>query len=256
MERPLLRVGGLTRRFGEAVAVSAVSFEVAPGGAVGMIGPNGAGKSTLLALLGGQVRPDAGTIELDGARIDHLPAHRRVARGLVRTFQIPRPFRRLTVRENLLVASPARPAGWLGGALSVRPRATADTAEAAARAEGLLRDIGLAGHADRPAGELSGGQHKLLDIARALMAAPRVLLLDEPCAGVAPALLEVLSAMLGRLRTQGVGVVIVEHDITFVARHCDGIVALAQGGVLSRGTPEAVCGDPLVQDAFLGTAYA
>ncbi len=255
MPEPVLRIAGLTRRFGGVAAVRSVSFEVSEGGAIGLIGPNGAGKSTVLSLLGGQLRPDAGTIALGGTRIDRMPPHRRSARGLVRTFQIARPFRRLTVRENLLLADPLQATSWFAP-FQFRRHAVGAEILARERADALLRDMRLLGHADRPAGELSGGQHKLLDIARALMSAPSVLLLDEPCAGVTPALIEVLSATLAALRDQGVTIVIVEHDIGFVARHCNRIVALAQGRVLAQGSSAAVCGDPAVQEAFLGAAYA
>lgn len=238
-----MEISGLTRRFGGVAAVDAVSLDVAAGTVVGLIGPNGAGKTTLLSLLGGQLRPDEGIIALDGTRIDQLPAHRRCALGMVRTFQIPRPFRRLTVRENLLLAD-AGVRGLVSGGL------------AEARADALLHSMRLFDHARRPSGQLSGGQQKLLDVARALMAVPHVLLLDEPCAGVTPASIEVLSDKLVELRREGVTVVIVEHDIAFVARHCDRLVVLMQGGVLAAGEPVAICNNPVVQDAFLGNVHA
>ncbi len=239
MHGATLEITKLTCRFGGVAALDGVSVDVARGAALGVIGPNGAGKSTFLSVLGGQTRQRSGTIKLEGEPIERLLAHQRFDRGLVRTFQLPRPFPRLTVRENLMLVPP--------------PHGSRDAA--AAQAEAALRDLNLLRLADRPASELSGGQQKLLDIARAMMAQPRVLLLDEPCAGVTPALIEVMSATLDRLRAQGVTLLVVEHHIEFLAQHCDEILVLVQGAVMTRGTPDAVRGDPAVQEAFLGVVY-
>ena len=236
MPEPLLQIARLACRFGGVAALDDVSLDVASGASVGIMGPNGAGKSTLLSVLGGQSRAQSGSITLAGDRIDRLPAHERFARGLVRTFQLPRPFRRLTVVQNLLLAA-------------------GDRADGPARAHDLLRELGLAPAAARPAGELSGGQHKLLDLARALMSEPRVLLLDEPCAGVTPTLIDVMSRALDRLRAAGVTLLVVEHHADFLARHCDEIVVLLGGAVLTRGRPDAVRHDPAVRDALLGLAF-
>lgn len=251
MRQSILHIDALFYRFDGVAAVDAVSFDASAGATLGIIGPNGAGKSTLLSLIGGQLFPQAGTIEFDGTRIDRLPAHQRCALGLVRTFQAPRPFRRLTVRENLLLAGAAASAAPLDRSGGSGQRRVALERQA----DALLRDIQLSGHADHPAGELSGGQQKLLDVARAVMTGPRLLLLDEPCAGVTPALKEVLSETLATLRSRGVTVVVVEHDIAFVARHCDEVLVLAEGRALTRGTPGTVGRDPRVHDAFLGIAY-
>jgi branched-chain amino acid transport system ATP-binding protein len=251
----MIRVREVTRRFGGLIAVDNVSLDVAAGGITGLIGPNGAGKTTLLSMLAGQLRPQAGQILLDGQRIDGLPAHRLHALGLARTFQIPRPFRRLTVLENLLLARPGQTGERLGTALWQRTRIAAAECAAAELARALLGDLRLARHADAPAGELSGGQQKLLELARALMAAPRVLVLDEPCAGLNPSGVEFLSETITRLRNDGLTFVIVEHNIDFVARHCDHVVVMAQGRVLTEGRPEAVRRDSRVLDAFLGAAH-
>jgi branched-chain amino acid transport system ATP-binding protein len=251
----MIRVDEVTRRFGGLVAVANVSLEVRECSITGLIGPNGAGKSTLLSLLAGQLRPNQGRISLDGQRIDALPAHRRQALGVARTFQIPRPFRRLSVLENLLLARPAQPGERIVSALS-RPRAIAAAERAAAeRARALLADLRLADAAHIPAGSLSGGQQKLLELGRALMAEPRVLLLDEPCAGVNPAGIEFLSETIARLRGGGVTFVIVEHNVEFVSRHCDQVVVMAHGRVLAWGAPEVVRQDARVLDAFLGDAH-
>ena len=247
----LIEINEVTRRFGGVAAVDAVSFQVPPRGIIGLIGPNGAGKSTLLSLLAGQVQPDEGAILLEGRRIERLPPHRRYALGVARTFQVPRPFRRMTTLENLLLARPGQEGERLRMVFR-RGRIAAAERREAQRALALLGGVGLEAAAAMPAGELSGGQQKLLEFARALMAAPRVLLLDEPCAGVNPAGIEVLSEAIVRLRTDGMTFVIVEHNVDFIARHCDEVVVMAQGRVLARDTPAAVRADPRVLEAFLG----
>jgi branched-chain amino acid transport system ATP-binding protein len=250
----MIRIRKVTRRFGGLIAVDQVSFQVAAGGITGLIGPNGAGKTTLLSMLAGQIRPQSGEILLDGKRVDGLPAHRLHALGLARTFQIPRPFRRLTVLENLLLARPGQAGESLGAALWQHGRVGAAERVAAGRARGLLGDLRLASLAQAPAGELSGGQHKLLELARALMAEPRVLLLDEPCAGVNSDGISFLSETIFRLRDAGMTFVIVEHNIDFVVRHCDQVVVMAEGRVLTQGPPAEVRRDPRVLEAFLGAA--
>jgi branched-chain amino acid transport system ATP-binding protein len=237
------------------LAVDRVSFDVAARGVTGLIGPNGAGKTTLLSMLAGQIHPQSGKIMLDGRRIDGMPAHRLHALGLARTFQIPRPFRRLTVLENLLLAWPGQVGERLGMVLWKRHGIAADEQAATVRARALLDGLRLARHADLPAGDLSGGQQKLLELARALMAGPRVLVLDEPCAGLNPEAIDFLSETILRLRNDdGLTFVIVEHNIDFVARNCDHVVVMAQGRVLTEGSPDAVRRDRRVLDAFLGAA--
>ena len=252
----MIHIKNLTRRFGGVAAVEDVSFQVAPCGIAGLIGPNGAGKSTLLSLLAGQLQPHAGSILLDGSRIERLPPHRRYACGVARTFQIPRPFRRMSVLENLLLARPAQRGERLAAVFWSPGRITAAERHATGRALAVLGELGLEGMASSPAGELSGGQLKLLELGRALMAAPRVLLLDEPCAGVNPAGIAALSEAILRLRDGGMTFIIVEHNVDFVARHCDKVVVMAQGRVLTQGAPDAVRRDPRVLEAFLGDADA
>jgi len=250
----MIRIEQLTRRFGGLSAVDNVTLLIPSRFITGVIGPNGAGKTTLLSLLAGQLRPHGGRILLDGGRIDGLPAHRLHTLGLARTFQIPRPFRRLSVLENLLLARPAQEGERLAAALFRPRRVAAAERGAMRRARALLEDLRLAEVADAPAGELSGGQHKLLELARALMASPRLLLLDEPCAGLNPAAIGFLSETIARLRNDGMTFVIVEHNVDFVGRHCDDVVVMAQGRVLAQGAPDAVRRDPRVLDAFLGDA--
>ncbi|MEW5422572.1 ABC transporter ATP-binding protein [Amorphus sp. 3PC139-8] len=253
---PLIDVRGASKHFGGLAAVDRVSFEIPAGEVAGLIGPNGAGKSTMFSMLAGELKPSDGEILFAGDRIDTLPAHEIFGRGLVRSFQIPRPFRRLTVLENMLLARPRQSGDRLANALfrpgTVRKEETAadDTARA------ILEELGLIDHRNRMAGGLSGGQHKLLELARALMSDPKAILLDEPCAGVAPAMIERLSEAVERLRTRGITVVLVEHNVDFVMRHCDHIVVMAQGRVMIDGTPDVVRNDERVLDAFLGAAHA
>jgi branched-chain amino acid transport system ATP-binding protein len=249
-----LAVRGAVCRFGDVTAVDDVSLAIPAGGALGLIGPNGAGKSTLLAALGGQVGLRSGAVMLDGYAVQTLPPHARAICGIQRTFQIPRPFRRLTVLENLKLAALGQPGERPLVALLRGAEIRADDRRAEDSARALLNLLGLDGHRNAPAGTLSGGQLKLLDLARALLGAPRLLLLDEPCAGVHPRMIEVLSGMIERVRAGGVTVVIVEHNVDFVVRHCDRAAVMVQGRVQAQGAPAEIRRDPRVLEAFMGVA--
>jgi neutral amino acid transport system ATP-binding protein len=252
---PLLEVRDVGHAFGGVRAVDGATFDVEAGSITGLIGPNGAGKSTLFNCISGFLRPRAGRVSMDGLRIDRLPPHRIARGGLVRTFQTPRALVRMTVAENVLLAAPRHPGEHLGR-LYLRRQRRAREREAQARTGELLALVGLEAHAGALAGTLSGGQRKLLDLVRALMAEPRLLLLDEPMAGVSPALRVELLQHIRDLRDRdGITLVIVEHDLEFVLGVSDRMVVMNDGRVIAEGTPEEVRGDERVVDAYLGARH-
>jgi neutral amino acid transport system ATP-binding protein len=246
----LLEVHELTHAFGGVHAVDGASFGVDAGSITGLIGPNGAGKSTLFNCVSGFLRAQSGSVRIDGRRIDRLSPHRIARAGLVRTFQTPRALTRMTVSENVLLATPRHPGEQLGRRGAKRER------EAQARAVELLALVGLDGHADALAGTLSGGQRKLLDLIRALMAEPRLLLLDEPMAGVSPTLrVQLLQHLLELRARHRITLLIVEHDLDFVMGASDRIVVMNDGRVIAEGTPDEVRSDERVVDAYLGARH-
>jgi branched-chain amino acid transport system ATP-binding protein len=248
----MLEVRAVSRHFGGLSAVDAVSIAVGRGEIVGLIGPNGAGKTTLFNCIAGTVRPSAGAILLDGAAIEGEPAHARLGRGLGRTFQIPRPFPEMTLVENLLVAA-KRQTGERVLANWFRPAAVARQERAnVERAMALLEFVTLDRLAHAPARILSGGQCKLLELARAMMADPTIVLLDEPAAGVNPTLCETIMSRIAEINRQGVAFLIVEHNMDLVARLCRHVFVMASGRVLAEGTPGEVVADPRVVEAYLG----
>ncbi|WP_119388480.1 ABC transporter ATP-binding protein [Taklimakanibacter lacteus] len=252
----MLEVRSVSKHFGGAHVVSDVSLKVGKGGIVGLIGPNGAGKTTLFNLIAGTLKPSQGAIHLEGAEITREGAHRRLARGLGRTFQIPRPFAEMTLIENMLAAAQAQTgerlfANWvMPGRVAGEERANAEKAMA------HLEFLGLARLAREPARVLSGGQRKLLELGRVLMADPRIILLDEPGAGVNPALLDAIIERVLEINRRGVTFLIIEHNMDLVARLCGHVFVLAAGRLLSEGMPEDVVRDPMVIDAYLGTGAA
>jgi branched-chain amino acid transport system ATP-binding protein len=250
----MLDLIGVSRSFGGARAVDGVSLRVARGSITGLIGPNGAGKTTLFNLVAGSLRPSAGRIVLDGSDIAAAPAHRRLAAGLARTFQIPRPFAAMTVLENVLLAAPGqrgeRPfANWLA------PRTVArQERRHAERAREIIDFLALGRLTTAPAATLSGGQRKLLELARVLMADPRLVLLDEPAAGVNPVLLETIIERIAALHARGLTFLIVEHNLDLIARLCSEVHVMAAGRLLVSGSPAHVTADPRVVEAYLGGA--
>ena len=249
----MLEACGVTRRFGGMRAVDDVSFAVPLDGITGLIGPNGAGKTTIFNLLAGSLAPTSGMIRMGGRSLDHLRADRRVALGLARTFQIPRPFAAMSVLENVLLGA-QRQAGerfWMNWL--VPRRIEREERANIERAEALIEFVTLSRLSHAPASTLSGGQRKLLELARALMTEPRLVLLDEPAAGVAPALLDTIADRILALNASGVGFLVIEHNMEFVARLCRRVMVMASGRLLRDGTPDEVLADPHVVDAFLGS---
>ena len=244
----LIEAEGVGKAFGGLQALSDCSLSVAEGSVSGLIGPNGSGKTTLFNLMTGYERASRGEIRLGGESITRATPERVFALGVGRTFQITRLFFRLTVLENMLVAT-QRHEGWLRSVLRV-----AGSAAERVRALELLEFVGLSGLAARPAGELSYGQRKLLELATLLVADPAVLLLDEPTAGVNPTLINQLTERIRELNRAGKTFLVVEHNMEFVMGLCHQVTVLHQGRTLLTGTPEQVRADPAVLDAYLGGA--
>jgi len=248
---PLLRIQDLHRDFGGVRAVDGVSFEVPAGRITGLIGPNGAGKSTVLNMLAGSILPTSGSITFNGTEIAGKPAYRVARLGLSRTFQLSSPFARLTVLENLL-AAPFPQAGESWPAIVIGKAAwRRQERENLERARGLLDLFDMTPKENEYAGNLSGGQKRLVEIMRALMTGPKMLLLDEPMAGVSPVLAHRIAGYLETLREQGLTMLMVEHELGFVDRLCDGVIVMAQGKVLSRGTMGELRKQREVVDAYL-----
>ncbi len=241
----------VTREFGGVRAVAGVSFAVRRATMTGLIGPNGAGKSTLLAMLAGTLPVTSGQILYQGQDVTRLPAYRRARVGLVRTFQLASEFKRLTVMENLLSAVPGNRGDSFRGALAGRRHWRADEAAAVARARVMLGRFGLDGHANSYAGDLSGGQRRLVEIMRALMAEPRVLLLDEPMAGVHPTLARRIGDQLTALCAEGLTVLMVEHELAIMDEFCDPVIAMAEGAVLAEGSMAELRSRSEVVEAYL-----
>jgi len=231
--------------------VNDVSLAVRRGTLTGLIGPNGAGKSTLLAILAGTVRPSSGTVTYLGQDITGMPAFRRARLGLVRTFQLASEFKRLTVLENLLTAVPSNRGDTLRGAIAGRRYWKGDEAAAIARARAVLDRFGLEGIANSYAGDLSGGQRRLVEIMRALMAEPTMLLLDEPMAGVHPNLARRIGNELVALCQEGMTILMVEHELAIMDEFCDPVAVMAEGAVLAEGTMAQLRRRSEVVEAYL-----
>jgi ABC-type branched-subunit amino acid transport system ATPase component len=247
----VLEATDLVRDFGGVRAVNGVSISVRHGTLTGLIGPNGAGKSTLLAMLAGTLPASSGRIVYRGQDITGMPAFRRARLGLVRTFQLASEFKRLTVMENLLSAVPANRGDSFRGAVLGKRYWQADESAAVARAAVILDRFGLEKFANHYAGDLSGGQRRLVEIMRSLMAEPGMLLLDEPMAGVHPNLARRIGNELVALCNDGMTILMVEHELAIMDEFCDPVVVMAEGAVLAEGTMEQLRSRSEVVEAYL-----
>jgi ABC-type branched-subunit amino acid transport system ATPase component len=258
MDADLLAATGLTRRFGGVYAVRDVTLAVTPGQTHAVIGPNGAGKSTLFRMIGGQLPPSAGSVRFAGTTIDRLPAHRRARLGIAAVFQETRVFRGLTAMENVMVGAHATTGAGAVSAVLRLPRHYRDERLIRERAAAALDQVGLAGSADRLAEVLPLGQQRAVQLARALCVLgsdggrPRLLLLDEPASGLRAAERIALARLVEQLRAGGLSILLIEHDVAFVARLADRVTVLDLGRVIASGTFADVRVDPRVTAAYLG----
>lgn len=248
----MLAALNVSKHFGGIAALSDCTVDLQKGLVTGLIGPNGAGKTTLLNVISGLMPPDAGRVLLDGVDITGLLLHKVAKLGVVRTFQIARELANLTVLENLLLAADSGSLEYATSALFRRRHVRASETETCERALRVLEQMNLRAKADDLASALSGGQKKLLELARALMLDPRVILLDEPAAGVAPPLVREIGGVIRKIADSGVTIGIVEHDMHLIGSLCDHVYVLAAGRTLVHGTFAEVTNDPAVVSAYLG----
>ncbi|CAB3739482.1 high-affinity branched-chain amino acid ABC transporter ATP-binding protein LivG [Achromobacter xylosoxidans] len=253
MSEALLKVSGLTMRFGGLLAVDSVAFEVKSDEVFAIIGPNGAGKTTVFNCVGGFYAPTAGDILMDGKSITGLPSHKVARHGLVRTFQNVRLFKQLTVLENLLVAQHTQvESRLLPGLLKLKSYRQSE-ADALSRAAQWLDFMGLREYANREAGNLAYGHQRRLEIARCMITKPRLLMLDEPAAGLNPQEKRDLQSLIDQLRREfGVAVLLIEHDMSLIMGISDRILVMEHGKPITTGTPEQVRNDERVIKAYLG----
>ena len=248
---PLLVVSCISKHFGGVQAVADASLAIASGESLGLIGPNGAGKSTVLGMIAGAVRPDSGSIRFGGEEIAGLPAHKIARGGLIRTFQLSSEFPRLTVLQNLLVARANQEGERLWGLVRGRRAWAEEEERAVVRARQLLDRFRLTELESEYAGNLSGGQRRLLEVARALMAGPKLLLLDEPTAGVHPKMVGELREQLRALVDEGLGMLMIEHELGIVEEVCQRVVVMARGEVIAEGGLAEVRQLPEVREAYV-----
>jgi neutral amino acid transport system ATP-binding protein len=252
VELPLLAASGICKSFGGIQAVDNASLEVPKGSITGLIGPNGAGKTTLFNLLSNFIRPDKGKVVFDGEPIQQLQPHQIALQGLVRTFQVAKALSRLTVLENVILAA-QKQTGENFWQVQFQPHIVKkEEQEIRERAMLILQSVGLERKANDYAGGLSGGQRKLLEIGRALMTNPKLILLDEPAAGVNPSLIRDICERISVWNKQGMTFLIIEHNMDVIMSLCDRVWVLAEGRNLAVGTPEEIQNNPDVLQAYLG----
>jgi branched-chain amino acid transport system ATP-binding protein len=250
----MIRVEGLHKHFGGFHAVDGASLEIATGSITGLIGPNGAGKTTLFNVIAGRLPPTSGRVLMDGEDITGLPPHVLFGKGLLRTFQIAHEFSSMTVRENLMMVPPQQSGERLWNALFSRGQIAAEEDRIRRKADEVLEFLTISHIADEKAGNISGGQKKLVELGRTMMVDAKIVFLDEVGAGVNRTLLNTIGDAIVRLnKERGYTFCVIEHDMDFIARLCNPVICMAEGKVLAQGTVEEVRNDERVIEAYLGT---
>ncbi len=251
----MIVVQDVVKHFGGLAAVDGVSMEIKQGTITGLIGPNGAGKSTLFNLIAGNLNPESGSIYLDGEDVTELKPHMLFSKGLLRTFQIAHEFHSLSVLDNLMMVPSLQVGESLLGAWFKREKVVRQEAEMRGKAEEVISFLNMGHLANELAGNLSGGQKKLLELGRTMMVSPKVVILDEVGAGVNRTLLkEIGDAILSMNRERGFTFCMIEHDMDFISRLCDPVVVMAEGKILAQGSAEEIKANEDVIEAYLGTS--
>lgn len=251
-QNQLLVAKGLSKSFGGIKAVSNTNINVNKGSITGLIGPNGAGKTTLFNLLSNFINPDSGEVIFEGKAIHNLPSYQIAQRGFIRTFQVARVLSRLSVLENMLLAAPRQTGENFFKVWLQQSKLRKEEKKNKEKAMAILESVGLVAKADDYAGALSGGQRKLLEMARTLMSDPKLILLDEPAAGVNPTLIQQICQHINTWNEQGITFLIIEHNMDVIMSLCDRVWVLAEGTNLAEGTPAEIQNNPQVLQAYLG----